>query len=105
MNASRIAALRQMLESRPDDARARFGLALELERAGDWEGVVQELRVYLQRAADEGNAYGRLAQALRRLGRDDEARDAYRQGIAAAHRHNHPTMAMEFEEALEEMEE
>jgi hypothetical protein len=36
------------------------------------------------------------------LGRDDEARGAYRRGIDAAYRHGHPTMAMEFEETLED---
>nr|MBA2669526.1 hypothetical protein [Gemmatimonadota bacterium] len=51
-----------------------------------------------------GNAFGRLAAALLRLGREEEAREAYRRGIDAAYRHGHPTMAMEFEEALEEMD-
>ncbi len=94
-------ALRKMVETRPRDARARFGLALELERLGRWEEVVQALTAYLEVADDEGNAFGRLARALRRLGRDEEARTAYRSGIAAAERHGHPTMAMEFEEELE----
>ena len=44
---------------------------------------------------------GGLRTALRELGRDEEARAAYRQGIEAAYRHGHPTMAMEFEEVLE----
>ena len=103
MSESRIEALRRMAEARPDDPRARFGLALEFERLGRWEEVVAELTAYLERTADEGNAYGRLARALRELGRDDEARAAYRQGIDAAYRHGHPTMALEFEEALDEL--
>jgi Flp pilus assembly protein TadD len=98
----RIDALRKLLEARPDDPRARFGLALELEKAGRWEEMVAELRTYLSLADDEGNAYGRLAHALRELGRDAEARQAYEDGIRAAHRHGHPTMVAEFEEALEE---
>ncbi len=40
-----------------------------------------ELRAYLDLADDEGNAWGRLAEALRRLGRVDEAADAYLTGI------------------------
>jgi tetratricopeptide (TPR) repeat protein len=101
---NRIEALRKMVEARPRDTRARFGLALELERLGRWEEVVTELTAYLEIAEDEGNAYGRLARALRELGRDQEARAVYQQGIAAAERHHHPTMAMEFEEALDEMD-
>jgi E3 SUMO-protein ligase RanBP2 len=66
--------------------------------------MVDVLREYLKLTNDEGNAYGRLAQALRQLGRDEEAREAYQQGIEAAQRHGHPTMAGEFEDALQEME-
>lgn len=98
---ARIAALRKMAESRPDDPRPRFGLALELEKAGRWEEAAGELREYLARTDDEGNAYGRLGKALRELGREDEAKEAYRQGVAAAYRHGHPTMAGEFEDVLE----
>lgn len=102
MENSRVEALRKLLATRPDDPRARFGLALELEKEGRWEEVVAELRHYLSLADDEGNAYGRLAHSLRELGRDAEARQAYEDGIRAANRHGHPTMAAEFEEILEE---
>ncbi|HEX2189862.1 MAG TPA: tetratricopeptide repeat protein [Longimicrobiaceae bacterium] len=104
MESSRIESLRRLAEERPDDPRPRFGLALEYERAGRWEEMIEELRAYLALTDDEGNAYGRLGHALRELGRDDEARAAYRQGIEAANRHSHPTMAAEFEEVLEEMD-
>jgi Flp pilus assembly protein TadD len=103
MEADRIATLKRMIESRPDDPRARFGLALEYERLGRWEEAVEELRTYLGSTNDEGNAYGRLARGLRHLGRDDEARQAYLDGIAAATRHGHPTMAGEFEDELDAM--
>lgn len=98
---ARIEALKRMAESRPDDPRARFGLALEYERLERWEDVVRELEAYLALADDEGNAYGRLGNALRHLGREEEALAAYRRGVEAAYRHGHPTMAMEFEEVLE----
>jgi len=98
----RIEALKRMIETRPQDPRARFGLALEYERMERWEEAAETLRAYLGLADDEGNAWGRLARALRRLGREEEARDAYRRGIEAASRHGHPSMAAEFEEEMEE---
>lgn len=101
MHNPRIESLRSLLERNPDDPRVRFGLALEYEKEGRWEETVEQLRHYLQVTEDEGNAWGRLGAALRRLHRDDEARDAYRRGIDAANRHNHPTMAAEFEEVLD----
>jgi len=102
VSEERIEALRKMAQARPDDPRPRFGLALEFEKAGRWDDVVRTLRDYLSRADDEGNAWGRLGAALRRLGRDEEARDAYRRGVEAAYRHGHPTMAGEFEDLLDE---
>lgn len=102
--SNRIDALRRMIERNPNDPRLRFGLALELEKLGEWEQVVSELQAYLALTDDEGNAWGRLGSALRRLGRDEEAKDAYRKGIEAANRHGHPSMAAEFEEILEEWE-
>ena len=89
-----------MLEKHPDDSRLRFGLALEYEKIEKWEEVAEQLRRYLELTEDEGNAWGRLGAALRRLDRDEEARDAYRKGMEAASRHHHPTMAAEFEEVL-----
>ena len=101
MTSDRVSALERMLERAPDDSRLRFGLALEYLNSGRSEDGVRELRAYLAASDDEGNAWGRLAAALREMGRDGEAKDAYRSGIEAAHRHGHPTMAGEFEEALE----
>lgn len=103
--SDRIAALRKMLERNPDDVRARFGLAAEYERAGMWEDVVEQLTAYLATAHDEGNAWGRLAHALLELGREDEARDAYKNGITAAANHAHPSMAAEFQAAIDDLNE
>lgn len=103
MQGDRVEALRRLAETRPDDPRARFGLALEYERLGRWEEVATALRQYLAMTEDEGNAWGRLARALLRLDREEEAREAYRQGIDAAYRHGHPTMAGEFEDELDSL--
>lgn len=91
-----------MLERNPRDPRARFGLATEYEKLGRWEDAVRELREYLALAEDEGNAWGRLGHALRQLGRDTEAQEAYRRGVKEAAAHGHPTMAADFDEILQE---
>ena len=101
MSTDRVAALERMLEKRPDDSRLRFGLALEYFNAGRPDDGIRELRAYLAASDDQGNAWGRLGAALRDRGLDEEAREAYRTGVAAAYRHGHPTMAAEFEEILE----
>jgi predicted Zn-dependent protease len=101
---SRLESFRAMVAANPENALARFGLANEALKAGQYEEAVEQLRGYLARQADEGNAYGRLAEALQALGRTEEAREALRVGIETATRNGHPGMAAEFEERLQELE-
>ncbi len=103
MENPRIDWLRKQVATDPNDPRLRFGLALEYEKLERWSQVVDELRSYLALTDDQGNAWGRLGRALRELGREDEAREAYRRGVEAATRHGHPGMAAEFEDTLEEL--
>jgi tetratricopeptide (TPR) repeat protein len=100
----RIKALHALLEKNPNDARAHFGLAAEYEKLELWDAVVEELQQYLAMTEDQGNAWGRLAHALRKGGRDAEAREAYQKGITAAQANGHPSMAAEFQATLEEWE-
>jgi predicted Zn-dependent protease len=103
MAESRIEVFRKMLVSDAGNTAVRFGLANELLKLERYDEAVTELETYLRQADDQGNAYGKLAQALERLGRTDEARAAYEQGIVAANRHGHPGMAQEFQLALDEL--
>ncbi len=103
MAESRIAVFQKMLASDPNNVVVRFGLANELLKLERYPEAVTELQLYLSQSDDQGNAYGKLAQALERLGRTDEARAAYEQGIVVANRHGHPGMAQEFQLALDEL--
>jgi predicted Zn-dependent protease len=103
MPSSRVDALRALLQKRPDDPRLRFGLAVEYLNAGALDEGIAELEGYLETHEDEGNAWGRLAQALIDAGRPDEAREAWERGIEAAERHGHPTMADEFRDSLADL--
>ena len=103
MAESRIEVFKKMLVAEPTNTTVRFGLANELLKLERWEEAAQELQTYLSQTDDQGNAYGKLAQALERIGKTEEARQAYQQGIAAANRHGHPGMAQEFEMALEDL--
>ena len=103
--SERIDAFRAMVAKHPENSLARFGLANEALKAGLWEEAVEQLKAYLASYDDEGNGYGRLAQALTQLGRVDDAREALQKGIAAARRFGHAGMASELEATLEELEE
>jgi len=103
MAETRIELFKKMLKDDPNNTTIRFGLANELLKLDRLEEAADELKSYLRMSDDQGNAYGKLAQALERLGRVDEARAAYQQGIEAATRHGHPGMAQDFEMALADL--
>ncbi|HZI19500.1 MAG TPA: hypothetical protein VEY09_12990 [Pyrinomonadaceae bacterium] len=90
-----------MLESDPDNTAVMFGLAKEYEKAGRWDEMIETLSIYLERADDEGNAYGMLAAAYFKTGRREAARRAYEKGAEVAQAHGHPSMAQDYRFALE----
>ena len=100
MTNPRLEAFRKMVEKNPGNALARFGLASEAMKDGDFALAVEQLTAYLAMYDDEGNGFQRLGEALTALGRVDDARAAYEQGIAAAERFGHPGMASELRERL-----
>ena len=102
MAASRIEVFKQMLETDPGNTTVLFGLAKEYEKAGDDVEMIITLKRYLEQSDDEGNAYGMLARAYERVGRRDDARATYQQGISAAESHQHPGMVEEYRAILEE---
>lgn len=97
----RLSYFAELAAKEPSEPRARYGYANELYRAERWADAVDELRAYLALTDDEGNAWGRLADALTRLGRVDEAADAYLAGIDQAITYGHHSMADEFRAAIE----
>lgn len=99
---SRLDALRSLVTRSPQNAAARFGLATELLKAELWDEARQHLEAYLAAHDDEGNAWGKLADAYEKLDRPEDAQAALRKGIEASRRHGHPGMAAEFQERLEE---
>ena len=101
MAASRIDIFRAMLEGDPDNMAVMFGLAKEYEKAGRFGDVVEVLTEYLQRADDEGNAYGMLASAYLKTGNREAARRAYERGAEVAQAHGHPSMAQDYRAAVE----
>src|SRR5919202_4693584 len=100
MAASRIDTFRQMLEADPENTMVRFGLANEYLKAERYDEAIVALTDYLERADDEGAAYGMLARALEKVGRRDDARAAYERGIKAAESHGHPSMAEDYRMTL-----
>ena len=100
MTTARIELFKQMLTSDPENTTIMFGLAKEYEKAGQNEELIETLNRYIEASDDEGNAFGMLASAYERLGKRDQAKQAYERGIETAQRHGHPGMAEEYRMTL-----
>ena len=103
MSRDRLQSLLRLAESRPDDPRLLFGLAVEFLNRGELRRGADALRAYLSMAPDEGNGWGRLGAALSDLGEEDEARQAYLKGIEIAQERGHSGLVEELEAALEDL--
>ena len=104
MMASRIETLEQLLNQDPTDVTLHYMLGNEYFKAQMYDRAVTTLRRYLSLSDDEGAAFRMLAQSLERLGKIEEARRAYQDGLAAATRHRHQPMIEEYTEALKDRE-
>lgn len=90
-----------MLEADPANTMVMFGLAKEYEKLGRNEDVIRVLEDYLEKADDEGNAYGTLAAAYERVGNREKAIETYKKGIDVSLAHGHPSMANEYKMTLD----
>lgn len=93
----KLDTFRDMVAKQPDNPLARFGFANELLKVGAWADAVEQLEAYLARYDDEGNGWGRLAEARAALGDAAGAREALDRGVAASYRFGHVGMAQELE--------
>jgi tetratricopeptide (TPR) repeat protein len=83
---SRLQMLAQFLEQNPNDAFARYGLAMEYSKAGQTEQALAEFKKLLELHPDYANGYFMAAQTLQRNGRTSEAKKMLENGVEAAKR-------------------
>ena len=82
----RAEMLKQVLEQNPNDAFARYGLAMEYSRAGEIETALTEFRKLLELHPDYVAGYQMAGQMLAAAGRSEEARQMLESGIGRARR-------------------
>jgi tetratricopeptide (TPR) repeat protein len=98
---NRIDVFEQMLVDDPGNTMVMFGLAKEYEKTDQYDKVIDLLESYLQRADDEGNAYGVLANAYLKSGDREKAIATFKKGIDISMAHGHPSMANEYSMTLD----
>ena len=99
----RIAALNDILTANPDDAFARYGLAMEYSKAGDVERALGEFKILLQKNPDYTAGYFMAAQTLASAERVEEAKRMLVDGIASARRTGNQHAQSEMTAMLEEL--
>jgi len=99
----RIAALNEVLTENPKDAFARYGLAMEYSKTGDFDRALAEFSILLENHPDYTAGYFMAAQTLARAHRSEDARAMLRNGIASAKRTGNLHAQSEMEAMLAEL--
>jgi len=99
----RIAALNEILTQNPNDAFARYGLAMEYSNQGDLDRSLTEFSTLLRASPDYTPGYFMSAQTLARAGRTAEAKAMLNDGIASARRTGNLHAQSEMEAMLAEL--
>jgi tetratricopeptide (TPR) repeat protein len=84
--SNRLEVLKNMVAQNPNDSFSRYGLAMEYTSSGDLENAIREYHALLAVNPSYSAAYYHGGQTLEKLGRREDARALYRQGIEATTR-------------------
>ena len=84
--SNRLEVLKNMVAQNPNDSFSRYGLAMEYANSGELERAIEEYRGLLAVNPNYSAAYYHGGQTLEKLGRREDARALYRQGIEATTR-------------------
>lgn len=103
MPEDRLAKLLAILESDPEDAFCLYGIAQEHAVRGDHDEAIGWFERAALAAPDDGYVQYHLARSLSALGRDEQAVDAVRAGLAAADRGGDAHARAELEALLDEL--
>lgn len=102
-NKLRRQKLEEFVAHNPDDAFARYGLALDCFRQGDLQEADSHFRTLLQTNPDYVPAYQMYAQLLAQNNRVDEAKTILAQGVASAIRVGNQHARSEMESHLADL--
>jgi tetratricopeptide (TPR) repeat protein len=99
----RTAMLAEILSQNPNDAFARYGLAMEYSNSGQVELALAEFGKLLVVHPDYTAGYFMAAQTLAKAERTEEARKMLNDGIASARRTGNTHAQSEMEAMLAEL--
>jgi len=95
--------LTEILAQNPDDAFARYGLAMEYSNAGDVDRALEEFQKLLAAHSEYTAGYFMAAQTLAKAKRIPEAKKMLIDGMSSARRTGNAHALAEMEGMLEEL--
>ena len=99
----RISTLNEILVQDPNNAFARYSLAMEYANSGKTELALEQFRKLSSSNPDYPAGYFMAAQTLVKVNRTDEARTMLESGIAAAQRKGDSHAVGEMQGMLDEL--
>ncbi|HXR96483.1 MAG TPA: hypothetical protein VN709_01445 [Terriglobales bacterium] len=100
--SSRLETLTAFVAQAPENAFARYGLAMELKQQGSTDAALEQFQLLAEYHPDYAAGFQQAGQLLLSLGRVEEARQRLLAGIAAAERTGDTHAAAEMRGLLEE---
>jgi Flp pilus assembly protein TadD len=100
MSTTRLETLKSLVAQNPKDSFLRYGLAMEYRNTGDLESAIREFQGLMEASPDYAATYFHAGQTLERMGRTQEARTVYQQGIEVTSRAGDLHARSELEAAL-----
>lgn len=100
---TRLQMLTQFLEQNPNDAFARYGLAIEYANSGQTSAALEQFNKLLQLHPDYTNGYFMAAQTLAKTGKPAEAKAMLGKGIETAKRAGNKHALSEMSVMLDEL--
>jgi predicted Zn-dependent protease len=99
----RLAMLNEILSQNPNDAFARYGLAMEFSKTGEVERALEEFGTLLSTHPDYTAGYFMAAQTLASANRSEEAKKMLVDGISSARRTGNTHAQSEMTAMLDEL--
>lgn len=101
MDKTRLETLQSFVEKKPNDPFSWYGLAMEYSRLDQLDRAVETFQRVIAIDPLYSPAHYHQGQVLERLGRRSEARQVYRDGIAAAASKGDAHAQSELQDALD----
>ena len=104
MSVNKVDAFKEILAQSPDDAFARYGLAMEYRQRGEGDLALEQFDELQKRHPDYTAGHQMAAQTLLANGKIQEAEQRLQIGIASARRTRNQHALAEMEGMLNDLE-